>query len=1108
MISIWSLSLISIAYLGLMFIVAHFAERGWWQSPRMKLLIYTLALGSCGTSWAYYGTVAQVAQSGWFIPPIYVGTILFFMVAMPLYQQILVNCKKHNITSIADYIASRFGRSGGLGALITLVIFVGLIPYIALQLRAVATSFDILTAQSGEQHLTAIKMTVLIALFCIAFGTKKVFTSQQNPGLLTVVALSSVVKLIALTLLGGLIYFKTGENQSLSFWPNQLELNQLAAAHEPSSGALILTQIILGALTVFCLPRLFHLFMIENSKVNHLTTARWSFPLYLLASNVFILPIAWFGHQLFESTPTSTDSYVLMIPMILDQQLITLTSYLGGFSAAIAMIIVATIVLSNMISNQLVTPFLLKNKLISHDNDKQYQPLLLLIRRSGIVGVLFLAWWFHQSSAQDEQLASIGLFSFVLLVQTFPALFFAVMWRRANRIGVISGIIAGTIMWCYTLALPIVFPELELSRSSLFSLSELDPLSFGVLLSLGSNFICLILGSLLSAPTVKDVMSSDDFNQQAKIKFKDTIALPLANDLFELLVRFVSKEQAATVFAGATMNKAVTQLNYNRTEHLLSGVMGSASTRMLLNAVVQQQKLLPEVVDIVSEAKAVLSFNRELLQSAVETIDTGISVYDYDMKLVAWNQSYQRLLQYPDDYLEIGLSVEQLLTFNAERGIFETNNLSAAIKKRLEYMRCGTRHLHQRQTKSGLVLELRGHPISGGGYVTSITDITEHIRASENLKQLNETLEQRVLERTNELELARQLAERANLNKSRFLAAASHDLMQPFNAASLFSQMLARETANTSYAPLVNNLLSSLASAESQLTDLLDISKLDAGRQIVLMKDIAVDEILAPLAQEFTLLAQDQGVAFSYCYSGLWIRTDPLLLRRIIQNFLSNAVRYCSQTRVLLGVRRQGDDLLISVIDTGAGIEPDKLTVIFDEFIRLQSDTVSKGLGLGLSIAERLSKIINQPLSVQSTVDRGSCFSVKVPRVAKPVESISSVKASAKDFAQMTLGQVTNKSFIEDPLLAIILSWGCQLQQSVDCKLDFVICDYHQSGDANGIELLQHWLKQSDYRGPCIVYGCEKDLLVRESVIAAGFSYCAKQIKPLALKRLLRKLID
>lgn len=736
----WLLSLISVAYLGFMFVVAHYAERGMWQSPRAKILIYSLALGSCGTSWAYYGTVAQVAQSGWVIAPIYVGTIGFFVLAMPLYRQLLASCKKHNITSIADYLASRYGRSSALGALITLVIFVGLIPYIALQLRAVAVSFDILTAHTQADGVTALKVTLLIAVFCIAFGTKKVFTSEQNPGLMSVVALSSIVKLVALTLVGGLIFSHTLLNPELSFWPDQRQLTELTNAAGTATNSAILSQVILGALTIFCLPRIFHLLMIENDKIEHLSNARWHLPLYLILSNLFILPIAWFGHQIFRSTHVSPDSFVLMIPMTLQADIITLVSYLGGLAAAIAMIVVATIVLSNMIANQLVTPLMLKQRLIGTDNNKQAQPMLLMIRRIGIVGVLVLALVFHQSSAQDAQLANIGLFSFVLLVQTFPALLCAMLWRKANRVGVISGICAGTLMWLYTLALPILLPGSGFISDGLFSLSWLqpqamfglqiaDPLSHGLVISLGGNFICLIIGSLIGPSTIRDVISSDEFFVKADSLLTDTANLPKASELYELVLRFVSKQQAELLLNGyctADINSVASQRCYDQTQHLLSGVMGGASARMLLNAL-GQQTLLPEVVGIASEAKEVLSFNRELLQAGIETIDTGVSVFDYDLKLVAWNNSYQRLLEYPAGYLAIGKSAEELLNYNARRGILVADDIELAIEKRLSHMRDSSTHLHQRNTKAGRVLELRGQPMTGGGYVSSITDITEHI---------------------------------------------------------------------------------------------------------------------------------------------------------------------------------------------------------------------------------------------------------------------------------------------------------------------------------------------------------------------------------------------
>jgi len=419
-------------------------------------------------------------------------------------------------------------------------------------------------------------------------------------------------------------------------------------------------------------------------------------------------------------------------------------------------------------------------------------------------------------------------------------------------------------------------------------------------------------------------------------------------------------------------------------------VLGASSTRAVVKAAIEGRDMqVEDVVRIVDEASELLQFNRALLQGAIENISQGISVVDQSLRLVAWNQRYLDIFEYPEGLICVGRPIAEIIRFNAERGMLGSSDVEESVAKRLYWMRQGTAHSYERVFPNGRVIELIGNPMPGGGFVMSFTDITEFREAERALKAANEGLEQRVAERTHELSQLNQaliaatgVAEAANASKTRFLAAVSHDLMQPLNAARLFSAALSHqeEALPREAQELVRHLDSSLRSAEDLISDLLDISRLENGRITPDRTAFALNSLFDTLGAEFKVLAAEHGVDFHMQGSKLRVDSDSKLLRRVLQNFLTNAFRY-AKGRVLLGVRRQGGQLRLEVWDRGPGIPEDKRQTIFEEFKRLDSHQTraEKGLGLGLAIADGLCRVLGHSLQVRSWPGKGSVFSVTVP---------------------------------------------------------------------------------------------------------------------------------
>ncbi|MDK1396254.1 PAS-domain containing protein [Pseudomonas protegens] len=608
------------------------------------------------------------------------------------------------------------------------------------------------------------------------------------------------------------------------------------------------------------------------------------------------------------------------------------------------------------------------------------------------------------------------------------------------------------------------------------------------------------------------------------------------DDLLKLAARFVGEERARQSFIrfayrqgkGFNPNQTADGEWIAHTERLLAGVLGASSTRAVVKAAIEGREMqLEDVVRIADEASEVLQFNRALLQGAIENITQGISVVDQSLKLVAWNRRYLELFNYPDGLISVGRPIADIIRHNAERGLCGPGEAEVHVARRLHWMRQGRAHTSERLFPNGRVIELIGNPMPGGGFVMSFTDITPFREAEQALTEANEGLEQRVAERTHELSQlnaalteAKGTAEAANQSKTRFLAAVSHDLMQPLNAARLFSAALSHQDDGLSAEAqqLVQHLDSSLRSAEDLISDLLDISRLENGKITPDRKPFALNELFDTLGAEFKALAQEQGLQFRVRGSHLRIDSDSKLLRRVLQNFLTNAFRY-AKGPVLLGVRRRGETLSLEVWDRGPGIPQDKQQVIFEEFKRLDSHQTraEKGLGLGLAIADGLCRVLGHPLQVRSWPGKGSVFSVSVPLARSSV--VAPGKAAELNGQSLNGGQVLcvdNEDSILIGMNSLLTRWGCQVwtaRNREECaallkegiRPQLALVDYHLDNGETGTEVMA-WLRtQLGEPVPGVVISADGRPEMVAQVHAAGLDYLAKPVKPAALRALLSR---
>jgi signal transduction histidine kinase/CheY-like chemotaxis protein len=533
-----------------------------------------------------------------------------------------------------------------------------------------------------------------------------------------------------------------------------------------------------------------------------------------------------------------------------------------------------------------------------------------------------------------------------------------------------------------------------------------------------------------------------------------------------------------------------------------------------------------------------------LLQSTLDHLAQGVSVFDRHCKLVAWNDRFVDLLELPDWLVRPGASFDDYIRFRSERGDYG-RDARTAVGVRMERIRRRQPLQSEQSLANGTVLEVRRDPMPGGGFVTTYTDITERKQAAEQLQEAKEGLERRVVERTAELtELNRKLrqeiferaaaeealrlakaeAEEANLGKTRFLAAASHDLLQPLNAARLFVAALSERSLPDKEREFVSRIDGALESVEALLGTLLDISKLDAGAVTVEKTDFCIGDLLSALGQDYAPIAKEAGLDLTVMPCSAVIRSDPALLSRILRNFVSNAIRYTPSGRVLLGCRRRGDRIRIEAWDTGIGIPPGCINEIFDEFRQLngQDHCKEKSFGLGLAIVKRISRVLGHPIDMRSQLGKGSVFTVEAPvgslACALPGGDIARLDPN-DTFAGAFAVVIENQDSILEGMRELLQGWGCGVLTAADGRTatlelarvgrvpDIVIADYHLDDGLTGVAVIEQIRDACGKDLPAMIITADRSPALVELARRHGHHLLKKPLKPAKLRALMSHLL-
>ena len=658
----WIVLLVSFGYVGLLFAIAYWGDKRADQGRSIiaSPYIYALSIGVYCTSWTFYGSVGRAASTGLDFLPIYLGPTLTFFLWWVVLRRILRISKANRITSIADFIASRYGKSTLLGGLVTVIAVVGIMPYISLQLKAVATSFVVLLQYpevATPEHLPevpfvgdlAFLIAALMAAFAILFGTRHIDASEHHEGMVAAIAFESTVKLGAFLAVGVFVTFGLygGFGELFERAAGNPELARLLTLESTGGQTQWVTLTLLSMAAIFCLPRQFQITVVENVDERHLNKAVWLFPLYLLAINIFVLPIALSGLLHFPGGAVDADTFMLSLPMAEKQESLALLAFIGGLSAATGMVIVACIALSTMLCNDLLMPILLRLTWLRLTERGDLSRLLLYIRRGGIILILLSGYLYYRLIGESYALVTIGLVSFAAAAQFAPAIIGGIFWKGATRTGALTGLSLGFAVWLYTLLLPSFarsgwLPETFIADGpfgiallkpyELFGLVGLDYLShalfWSMLLNIGAYILFSVLGRQSITERIQAIVFVDVFRHAGETRgahfWRGTATVA---DLRDVVGRFVGRRRAERAFAE---HARLRDLNLNRmteadpdmvsfAERMLAGAIGASSARVMLATVAKGEMMgIGEVMQILDETSQVIEYSHRLEQKSRE----------------------------------------------------------------------------------------------------------------------------------------------------------------------------------------------------------------------------------------------------------------------------------------------------------------------------------------------------------------------------------------------------------------------------------------------------------------------------------------------------------
>ncbi len=971
---------ILLSYLLLLFGIAWVAER---QERRGRSLVnnpyvYSLSLAVYCTSWTFYGSVGRAATSGLSFLTIYLGPTLMAALWMVVLARIVRIAKANRITTISDFLGFRYGKSLLLSALVAAVAVVGVIPYIGLQIKAIISTFEIISHEPRGGAAMGLVITLFLGGFAIIFGARRLDASERHGGLVFAVAFESLVKLVAFLLVGVFVTYGVFDGFADIF--ARIDRSPFAGLQSLEGGGETaysewFALLVLSMMAILFLPRQFQMAVVENCDERHLRKAVWLFPLYLFLINIFVLPIAFAG-LLLSGSPQGADYFVLSVPLGQGMKYLSLMVFLGGFSAATSMVIVESLALSTMAMNSIVMP-----ALIGFHEHRRFPTIILSIKRLIILAVVYLGYLFAVSIGEFYSLVDIGLKSFEAVALFAPAFLLGLYWKRGSRTGAIAGLCAGFAVWFYTLIIPALFKAGILTESGalgrLTSSGFLDPNALFGLHGLGkwgnslfwSTFLNLTLYvgiSLATRPSREEeiqallFVESDDRARELPLGASVTAA-----DIEGILAQYVGADQASGVIqdfvaarAVAAPELSVQELRALRfeAERVLSGAIGSSLSSIIFeDKLVLSEKERSELSSSLQQITAslrlsrqelaqtnlALSYLQEFSANIIESAPVGITSVDSSLRVNYWNRGMELLAGIGRE-VALDQPVDQLLPW-----------------LRRELILGGAQHEEVVQTPAQQCFRVNVSPFKdpSGGVVIILEDITEKTKMEEQLLQ------------------ASKLA-----SIGRLTAGISHEIGNPLASISSLVQELAALDDSSSEGPefmqdSLNAINGHLERISRIVRSLGDFARVSTSRKVA--SDIR--EIFHRTTELVKYDKRFRRIRYQAEFEAIPpLLVNPDQIEQVFLNLLLNALDAMPEGGDLrVTMRRQGPEVVVQVEDTGRGIDPEVMDRVFDPFFTTKP--LGKGTGLGLSICYGTVRDHGGTITIKSMKGSGTVFTVRLP---------------------------------------------------------------------------------------------------------------------------------
>ncbi len=980
MFSTWGLFGVIFVYLSLLFIIAYLAEKKerTGRSIVSNPYIYSLSLAVYCTSWTFYGSVGKAAYEGLSFLTIYIGPTLMASLWWVILRKIIHIAKENRITNIADFISFRYGKSILLSALVTIVAVVGITPYLGLQLKAIITTFSILSGRPEGGPFAGWMIALVLSVFAVFFGARRLDASERHGGLVFAIAFESAIKLFAFLIVG--VFVTYGLFHGFKDILTQIKSSPFGYLRYlgPRGGVSYLewfSLTFLSMMAILFLPRQFHIAVVENSSVEHLKKAMWLFPLYLFLINIFVIPIAY-GGLLLNGTTEGADYFVLTIPMKEGQPVIALLAFIGGFSAATAMVIVESLAISTMVMNSLVMPVLINFK-----DMKGFHQVILNIKRLVIIGLIFLGYAFAIYVGEFYSLVDIGLKSFEAVTIFAPAILFGLYWKGANKKGAFCGITAGFIIWIYTLLIPAltragiiertgffgaIFHSDLLNPTALFGLEGLDRWSHSLFWGLFLNTLLFVGVSLFTKQSETETRQSIIFVESlAPSTLSFSLKPRSINDIKAFLSHYIGPQEAEDAIASFLKRHSINRKELitdrlllelrDEVERVLSGALGPSMTTLILDdmmAISHDEKLrlsrsLKEISESLrlsrkelAEANRQLAVLKEFSENIIESIPLGVATLDERLRVKYWNKAMEKIT---------GVNKSEAMNIEADV-LFKCLEPEIFHGKFDEGEFTCRRDAGTPMILKGYVSRLTG---SEKGYVVVFEDITEKKKIEEELFRATK-----------------------HASIGRLAAGVSHEIGNPLaSISSLVQELLSEEEISDFTKDSLNMINQHVNRIARIVRSLGDFARLYPRQKIPLTLNEIIENTI-------NLVKYDKNFRKIQIVTDLEktpsLKIDPDQMQQVFLNLFLNA-RDAMQDGGRLTIKSFVDNntVTVTVADTGGGIEESVRDKIFDPFFTTKGP--ARGTGLGLSICYSIIKDHGGSVEVQSEKDRGTTFIIKIP---------------------------------------------------------------------------------------------------------------------------------